>query len=101
MASPALKMAVVCMLVLSAGQLMLASAGRDVADAALLRLQELEEEVLAEELALLDDGVGKTVCSSNCQKCLVTCAAPCVVRPPTFVTCFLKCAISKDCFSKK
>ncbi|KAL5206146.1 hypothetical protein ABZP36_034355 [Zizania latifolia] len=101
--SAAVKMAVICMLVVLsvAGQLTTVAEARGD-EATLLRLQELEEEVLGEELALLDDGaVGATVCTSNCKKCLVKCAGPCFRKPPTFVTCFLKCAITNDCFGKK
>ncbi|KAF0912962.1 hypothetical protein E2562_019771 [Oryza meyeriana var. granulata] len=114
MASAAAKLAaVLCMLVVAA-QLKTASSTSTRAhvddatssSALLGQLQELDEEVrLAEELVLLDDDgdSGATICPSNCQKCLVKCAGSCVVEiisPPTFVACFLKCAVTKVCFGK-
>lgn len=105
MASTTVKVAIVCILVLSVGQMMLASAGgHDGADEALLRLQDLEEEVLVEELGLLNDGMGAsaTVCTPSCRRCLGGCVAPCIGRPARFVTCFLSCALgTRDCFGKK
>ncbi|XP_015696622.1 uncharacterized protein LOC102699987 [Oryza brachyantha] len=69
-------------------------------------IKEDDEARLAEELALLvADGAGATICPTSCQKCLVKCAASCVVdiiHPPTFVACFLKCAVvHSTCFAKK
>jgi hypothetical protein len=53
--------------------MMLASAGgHDGADEVLLRLHDLEEEVLVEELGLLNDGMdaSATVCTPSCRRCL-------------------------------
>lgn len=75
-------------------------------DATPTTLQQLETRLADDQdLAdLLDGGDGAaTICPSNCQKCLVKCAGTCVadiVSPPTFVACFLKCAVVKLCFAK-
>uniref|UniRef100_A0A0E0ES29 Uncharacterized protein n=1 Tax=Oryza meridionalis TaxID=40149 RepID=A0A0E0ES29_9ORYZ len=67
-------------------------------------LQQLETRLADDQdLADLLDGSAATICPSNCQKCLVKCAGTCVadiVSPPTFVACFLKCAVVKLCFAK-
>jgi hypothetical protein len=105
MASTTVKLANVCIMFLSVGQMMLASTGgHDGADEELLRLQDLEEEVLIEELGLLNDGMGAgaTVCTPSCRRCLGSCVAPCIGRPARFVACFLNCALgTRDCFDKK
>uniref|UniRef100_A0A0E0M128 Uncharacterized protein n=1 Tax=Oryza punctata TaxID=4537 RepID=A0A0E0M128_ORYPU len=72
------------------------------------QLQQLEMRLADDQdLAVLldggDAGGAATICPSNCQKCLVKCAGTCVadiVSPPTFVACFLKCAVVKLCFAK-
>uniref|UniRef100_A0A0E0M130 Uncharacterized protein n=1 Tax=Oryza punctata TaxID=4537 RepID=A0A0E0M130_ORYPU len=115
MASAVVKMAVVCLLLLSVGHLMASAAAHPDNDdaAALLRLKdriELQEEealALAEELALLDDGAGDGAvgagCSCNTAKCK-TCIAKCVIKcfpkgPRGFPGCFFTCVFTTSkCF---
>uniref|UniRef100_A0A0E0QRA3 Uncharacterized protein n=1 Tax=Oryza rufipogon TaxID=4529 RepID=A0A0E0QRA3_ORYRU len=120
--SAAVKMAaaVLCLMValsVAAGQLTTTAAAatstrvddhvvEDDDDATPTTLQQLETRLAGDQdLAVLLDGGdgGATICPSNCQKCLVKCAGTCVadiVSPPTFVACFLKCAVVKLCFAK-
>ena len=117
MASAVVKMAVVCLLLLSAGHLMASAAAArpDTVDdaAALLRLKdriELQEEealALAEELALLDDGAGDAVgagcsCSTTkCMTCIATCGIKCFPKGiKGFPTCFFACVFTTSkCFA--
>jgi hypothetical protein len=96
MVSTTVKKVIVCIMFLTAGHMMMASAGGyGGADEARLRLQDLEEEVLIEELGLLGDGMGAgaTVCTLSCRRCLGRCVVPCIGLPPRFVVCFLNCAL--------